>query len=534
MEHNHDIYYGEIDFVIDPMTRMISNISGDNKLALRDHKSKTFVFQMPRYIEGHDVTLCNSVTINYSNTDSSTKEVFPDNFPVIDLHIDPEDDEKVLFSWTVTINATGHVGSLKFSIEFLCTDENANVDWGWGTFEHIGLTVSHSQHNISRIPQKYIDVLEQWKNSGILKDGYTPQKGVDYWTEEDKEDILQYINENQGGNGVSSWNDLSDKPFEEIVSVVPCIENIEIYVIGPESVSDYAYHSFSYANNEIISSIPVGESIIIVWDGQESKCKIEQTNSGLIWFGNNIFKPDDFTGINTDVDYPDCPIFVLKNDKGSIFLYSSSDQIGTHTLSIYKNEITLKALDEKFIPDTIPRIGKISFNSLTDLPFNEIAANIPYFENKEIYVNSSPGGYSYGELSYDITTIINSIPVGQKLIVIWDGQESECVVSQTSNGVLYFGNYSFKPDYADENVEYPDCPILVTKDSKGSLYLYAANDSNGTHILTLCSEGTATKLNEEYLPESVDGVVIRSSTSGSTKKFKLTIDDAGSLNIVEV
>jgi len=41
-------------------------------------------------------------------------------------------------------------------------------------------------------------------------------------------------------------------------------------------------------------------------------------------------------------------------------------------------------------------------------------------------------------------------------------------------------------------------------------------------------------LPEEFLPESVDGVVIRSSTAGSTKKFKLTVDDSGTLTATEV
>lgn len=42
------------------------------------------------------------------------------------------------------------------------------------------------------------------------------------------------------------------------------------------------------------------------------------------------------------------------------------------------------------------------------------------------------------------------------------------------------------------------------------------------------------KLNEKRLPESVDGVIIRSSTADSTKKFKLTVDDSGTITATEV
>ena len=42
------------------------------------------------------------------------------------------------------------------------------------------------------------------------------------------------------------------------------------------------------------------------------------------------------------------------------------------------------------------------------------------------------------------------------------------------------------------------------------------------------------KMPEKFMPESVEGVVIRSSTEGSTKKFKLTVDDTGAIKATEI
>ena len=42
------------------------------------------------------------------------------------------------------------------------------------------------------------------------------------------------------------------------------------------------------------------------------------------------------------------------------------------------------------------------------------------------------------------------------------------------------------------------------------------------------------KLDEGLLPESVDGIVVRSSTADSTKKFKITVDDSGTITATEV
>lgn len=69
----------------------------------------------------------------------------------------------------------------------------------------------------------------------------------------------------------------------------------------------------------------------------------------------------------------------------------------------------------------------------------------------------------------------------------------------------------------------------------GTFFVYAP-DIICVHSIS-CITGTTEvvhKLDEKFLPESVDGVIIRSSTEGSTKKFKLTVDDAGTVTATEV
>lgn len=81
--------------------------------------------------------------------------------------------------------------------------------------------------------------------------------------------------------------------------------------------------------------------------------------------------------------------------------------------------------------------------------------------------------------------------------------------------------------------------ITITPPSTG-LYSIATQTSVSTNeqIINYVSKITFPEqvklLDEKYLPESVDGVVIRSSTADSTKKFKLTIDDSGTISATEV
>lgn len=55
----------------------------------------------------------------------------------------------------------------------------------------------------------------------------------------------------------------------------------------------------------------------------------------------------------------------------------------------------------------------------------------------------------------------------------------------------------------------------------------------GTCTVRVCKE-SPNRMPEEFVPESVSGVVIRSSTPGSSKRFLLTVDDAGSVAATEI
>ena len=68
MAHLHDVRDADTHFTIDPITRTISNAnSAKNKLVMGDHNSEIFSFELPKEVEGHDMSLCNKVEIHYIN-----------------------------------------------------------------------------------------------------------------------------------------------------------------------------------------------------------------------------------------------------------------------------------------------------------------------------------------------------------------------------------------------------------------------------------------------------------------------------------
>ena len=162
MAHEHDVQDSDKRFVIDPATRTIKNESGKIVLIQGDHNSERFTFETPRYVDGHDMTKCNTVKIHYLNATE------PGVYEAGDLRVDPDNSELVIFTWLISGNATMQNGPLNFAVKFACVN-NGVTEYAWGTGVYSGLTVGMSIDNSDIIVQEYADILEQWK-SEILAD----------------------------------------------------------------------------------------------------------------------------------------------------------------------------------------------------------------------------------------------------------------------------------------------------------------------------------------------------------------------------
>ena len=176
MAHIHSIYDTDSHFSINPITRAIKNESSTKTSIMQnDHNSERFTFELPRMIEGHDMSLCNKIEIHYINTSSENKEEFnADVYPVDDLQLSPAADDMVIFSWLVSKNATLFEGSLHFLIRFTCmTGEIVDYDWHTSIFK--GIHIGEGMNNGAAVVEEYSDVLEAWKKDLVMANsGYVP------------------------------------------------------------------------------------------------------------------------------------------------------------------------------------------------------------------------------------------------------------------------------------------------------------------------------------------------------------------------
>lgn len=165
MLHKHSVYDTDLHFIIDPITRKMVSESGKITLVQNDHNSERFTFQIPRYVEGHDMSLCDQVEIHYINTDSTNKKnQSMDVYPVDDLQLSPNSDDVVICSWLISQNATMYAGTLNFIVRYACINTDGTIDYQWFTEIHSGITVVKSIFNTDFITQEADpDVLAVWK-----------------------------------------------------------------------------------------------------------------------------------------------------------------------------------------------------------------------------------------------------------------------------------------------------------------------------------------------------------------------------------
>lgn len=129
------------------------------------------------------------------------------------------------------------------------------------------------------------------------------------------------------------------------------------------------------------------------------------------------------------------------------------------------------------------------------------------------------------------------LQVGAVYDVYIDGVRYVCTAGKHGSGGVYLGNYSiYKSSTTDPNNNEPFVMLWAGGSATSGMFF---KDDTLSYPLRLkvmqrSYSKVYNKMPEDYLPESVESVILRSSTAGSSKKFKLTVDDSGALSVTEV
>lgn len=174
---NEEHYVIDTDhhFIIDPVSRAVTNAENKKTLLMQnDHNSERFSFELDREIEGHDMYACDKVEVHYININASTREQNVGVYEVNDLQVAGSNEDKVVFTWLVSEEATVHPGPLNFLILLSCTDKPTDTDKAIDTYRwHTGINntmiISEGINNGEAILERYADILVQWQKDLLTK-----------------------------------------------------------------------------------------------------------------------------------------------------------------------------------------------------------------------------------------------------------------------------------------------------------------------------------------------------------------------------
>lgn len=138
MAHLHDIRDNDSHFIIDPETRNVTNRTGAMVTVMQyDHNSERVTFEIPKEIEGHDMSLSDIVQVFYENTSKGTsasnRVTVSGANEIFDMAPAEDDPDVLVFSWLIGQQTTQLAGTIKFQIRFVCHGDTAIPEYSWRT-----------------------------------------------------------------------------------------------------------------------------------------------------------------------------------------------------------------------------------------------------------------------------------------------------------------------------------------------------------------------------------------------------------------
>lgn len=160
MAHLHPVYDTDPHFAVDSTSRVISYSSKEKLLLVQgDHNCQRYTFEMPRYIDGHDMTKCDRVEIHYTNIDGSNNKYRSYGlYKVTDMQTSTEDENVLVFSWLISHQATLYVGITNFIIRFACTTKG-EIDYVWNTGVYTSVVIASTIDNSENVIGQYYENL---------------------------------------------------------------------------------------------------------------------------------------------------------------------------------------------------------------------------------------------------------------------------------------------------------------------------------------------------------------------------------------
>lgn len=349
-------------------------------------------------------------------------------------------------------------------------------------------------------------------------------------------------------SGVQSDWHMNNETSPAFVKNRPFYDGIPVVTeIIPETT-----FTFSNSDGAMMSQLPEnfipieGETYNVSWDGTEYTC-VGSMIERMTCFGN-------LSIVSNRLENTGEP-FIFMYQGGRCIVGTMDTSTAEHTIGIKQSVAQINQIDKKYIPD----------DAFAQSDWNEQdETNVSFVRNRPLYLGK--------EASIAVAETTTTIPVGDYYV----NYTGECSFNAGTSYHIFGKIYSHPNKFTmgDEFADEIDMIVPCSTDAKltinftatdrsgldsrlGALIVKELYDSTGRsaynsrfwigltkgegfeYTLKIDLTVTAIKqINSLLIPDSIQRVggdiIISSSTADSTKKFKITVDDSGTISATEV
>ena len=322
-----------------------------------------------------------------------------------------------------------------------------------------------------------------------------------------------------GGNGGSNvqpdWNQNNETQPDYMKNRPFYTETVETVLVEESTVSFTDGGGVYIAEFPSTFSATVGETYKVYWDGSAYECT-------CAYFGVKIVIGNlSITGEGSDTGEP----FIMVITNGERIEIVTADTSASHTFSISVFAQEVVKIDAKYLPDTVATKSDVEVTQeVLDGVFSSVAT---FTFDKQ---TSGRDTFNLNGLNYYKISDFNPAPED---VISFKGTTElgkEYSIIQIGNNCVGYGGVFIV--VASAGV----CSIAISETTTRSFIspsagLYAQYKEGNQNMTAGTGEFTLRASTGSLF---IDGLLLKSSTAGSTKKFKLTVDDSGALTATEV
>lgn len=328
-----------------------------------------------------------------------------------------------------------------------------------------------------------------------------------------------------GGNVQPDWNQ-NDETQPDYVKNRPfyASDPVETVLVEESTVSFVDGGGLYMTEFPSTFEATVGETYKVSWDGTAYECTCVNIE-GNLYIGNQSIR-----GIASDTGEP----FVMMINNGIGIMIATTDASDSHTLSISGTVTEIVKIPAKFIDkDTSGYIAVHKSDTMTE----EEAKNYNTALSNGEAVFISWGSVYINEFSVSTATDSTGASVVYLILHIPNGETYK--IAQNSEGLFSLGDRKLLranfPAYKGNGEKNPDIGIVNNKVNIFPSEVWVGVGTTDT-LFSVNANGTKSKnFNVLGNGEAVaPALILYSSTPNSTKKFRITVDDSGTLSANEV